>query len=173
MISKRELIDVQLDALFGTSLPDKVQALVDSELLEGKWADGYDLAVNPNGLSQSEGRTLLAILLSQYPDEKIDADALQESVDHNLPQSTFAGMIWIVADDGSFILNDSLRIARYSGSALIWISGRVSLDGIDLVSVDRDSVQGLAFWGESNGPDTPFILDFKSGKMLKGEEIDW
>lgn len=161
------LIDLQLDAIFGCTMPPKVQALVDAELNAGRWEDGYDLAVNASGLNQNEGQELLNIVLASYPDLKIDRDSLLTSISRTLPQSVFARVLWLAADDGTFILTDSLRVARYRKETPIWISRRVSLDGIRLISVDRDVVRGLAFQGDSYPPDAPFSLDFETGAVLE------
>lgn len=70
------LIDLQLDAIFGCTMPPKLQALVDAELNAGRWQDGYDLAVNASGLNQKEGQELLNIVLTRHPGLRIDQDVL-------------------------------------------------------------------------------------------------
>lgn len=170
-MSPRELVDLQLNAIFGSTMPPKVQALVDAELNAGRWQEGYDLAMNPSGLNQSEGQELLDIVLRQHPNLKIDRDALLGSVDKELPQSIFAKVLWLAADDGTFVLTDSLRVARYRKETPIWISRRVSFDGVELVSVDKQVVRGLAFLGDSCSPDSPFTLDFETGAILEGTPL--
>ncbi|MEM7599808.1 MAG: hypothetical protein AAF357_00145 [Verrucomicrobiota bacterium] len=172
-MTPRELVDLQLDAIFGATMPSKVQALVDAELNAGRWHDGYDIAVNASGLNQSEGQKLLDIVLGQHPGLKIDQEKLLASIDQNLPQSTFAKVLWLAADDGTFVVTDSLRVARYRMESPIWITPRISFDGIELVSADADVVRGLAFLGSSNYPDSPFTLDFESGSIREGSVIEY
>ena len=170
-MSPRELVDVQLDAIYGATMPVKIQNLVNRDLDAGIWEDGYDLAVNPAGLDHAEGQELLDMVLKRYPDYKIDKAPLLESIDANLPQSYFEGVLWMVADDGTFILTDSLRVARYRNNSPVWVTPRISFDGIELVSVDSETVRGLAFLGGSNVPDSPFTLDFETGSVLEGTTI--
>ncbi len=170
-MTPRELVDIQLDAIYGATMPVKVQDLVNTELNAGRWEDGYDIAVSPSGLNHDEGQALLDIVLKRHPDLMIGKTALLESVAANLPQSDFAKVLWMTADDGTFVLTDSLRVARYRNDSPIWVTPRISLDGIDLVSVDRKTVRGLAFLGASYTPDSPFILNFETGEVIEGDII--
>ncbi len=172
-MSPREIIDLQLDAIFGKTMPTKVQAMVDAELNAGRWHEGYDIAINPRGLSQHEGQQLLEVILGQHAELKIDAERLLETVCTELPQSIFVKVHWIAAADGTFILEDSLRVGRFRNSEPIWISPRISLDGIELDSVDSEFVRGRSFWLDSYYPDMPFALSFENGAVLDGQIVEW
>lgn len=164
----RELIDLQLDAIFDNTLPPKIQSLVDNELSQGRWFDGYDIAVKPTGLNSSEAEDLLEVVISNHSKWRIDRDQLLASVEKCLPQSMAVKVLWMVADDGSFILTDSLRVARNQNEKPVWVSPRISFDGISLVSVSDRFVKGNAFLGS----DSPFLLDFSSGEIHQGTIIE-
>ena len=127
-MNNQDIIDLQLDSFFGNTMPKKIQSLVDTELNEGKWHDGYDIAVNPSGINESEGRELLDVVLSQHPSLRIDEKILRESIEKELPQSVFAKVLWMTANDGTFIVTDSLKVARYRDVSPLWVTPRISWD---------------------------------------------
>ena len=83
-MTPRDIVDVQLDSFFGSRFPWKMQALIGHELNNGRWADGYDIAVSPEVISTTEAQQLLHIVLAQNPDFKIDEDILTSLVDDYL-----------------------------------------------------------------------------------------
>jgi hypothetical protein len=136
-MNPHQLIDLQLDAMFGHTMPEKVQALVDADVNTGRWHDGYELAFNSTSLDEVEGRKLMDVVLAQHPDFKIDQSRLLEAIIRELPQSSFTRVLWIVDESGSYALTDSLRVARFEGSRMIWRSPRISWDGIEFDSLNN------------------------------------
>lgn len=173
-MTPRIIIDLQLEALFGTRLPLKIQRVVDHEMNLGRWVDGYELAAFPDEMDEARSRELLAIVLGQYPELRIDDHTLRELVEKLLPQSVFWKVLWIVHENGSYALTDSLRVARFNGASLVWRSPRISLDGIEFVSLTESKLCGLAWLGsDSLALDSPFTMDFETGELLEGQAMDF
>ena len=166
----REIIDVQLESFFGDKFPHKIQRLVDQELNQGQWAEGYDLAACRGIIDGDDARNLLAIVLAQNPPLQINESELKSVIQTNLPQSS--SVSWIVDDSGAFALTDSLRVARFEGTSMIWRSARISYDGIEFDSLADGKLRGRAWFVSSNlTPDSPFTFDFDTGELLEGNIV--
>ena len=171
-MTTREIIDVQLDAIFGSRFPWKIQRLVDEELNQGHWVEGYDIAVSTEVLRISEAQELLEIVLSEHPKLRIERDTLLQAVEDELPQSMGARVLWIVDESGAYALTDSLRVARFEGSQMIWCSPRISFDGIEFDSLVGERLRGRAWWlGSHETPESPFEFDFATGELLDGQVV--
>ena len=121
--------------------------------------EGYDLAVCQDVIGGDDARKLLDIVLTQFPDMRIDRDALLKAVEDKLPQSMGAPVFWIVDESGAYALTDSLRVARFEINEIIWRSPRISLDGITLDSLADGRLRGRAWWlGSHESPDAPFEI---------------
>jgi len=170
-MTTREIIDVQLESFFGSKFPQKIQRLVDEELNQGRWLDGYDLAVCLGGavMEEDDARKLLNIVLTQYPSLKIGEQALRMAIEARFPGNYGEPTSWIVDDSGAFALTDGLRVGRFEGTSIVWESPRISYDGISFDSLSEGKLRGRAwFLGSHEAPDLPFIIDFKTGEMLEG-----
>jgi hypothetical protein len=172
-MSPRQLIDLQLDAMFGHTMPEKVQALIDEDVNEGGWQDGYESAFISSSLDQVTGQKLMDVLLAQHLDFQIDQARLLGAIERELPQSRVgARVLWIVDQSGSYALTDSLRVARFEGSRMIWRSPRISWDGIEFDSLIDGRLRGRAWLlGSDRTPDSPFEFDFESGELLVGQVV--
>ena len=167
-----EIIDVQLESIFGHKFPQKIQQLVDEELNQGRWVDGYHLAVCEGVIDGDDARKLLQIVLADHPELRIDETELKRVVEERLPQSHGAAVAWIVDDSGAFALTDSLRVARFEGASLIWRSPRISFDGIAFDSLSEGKLRGRAWLLSSSvSPDEPFELDFETGGLIVGQTV--
>jgi hypothetical protein len=173
-MTKRDIIDVQLELFFGSKFPQKIQRMVDGELNEGRWVDGYDLAVSRDVIDGDDARKLLEIVLTEHPALRVDRDALLRAVEDKLPQSMGAPVSWMVAESGAYALTDSLRVARFEGAEVIWRTPRISWDGIEFDSLTNDRLRGRAWMLTSSvRPETPFELDFETGDLLAGEAVPY
>ena len=171
-MTHQEIIDVQLESFFGNKFPQKIQNLVDEELNQGCWVEGYDLAISDDVVDAGDARKLLELVLEQNPTLRIDRDALLQLVEVELPQSMGASVLWIVEQSGAFALTDSLRVARFDGSAISWCSPRISFDGIVFDSLVDGHLRGRAWWPGSNViPDFPFVFDFLTGELIEGQIV--
>lgn len=167
-----DIIDVQLESFFGDRFPHKIQRLVDGELNQGRWVDGYDLAVCKGVIGGDDALILLEIVLAAHPALRIDRDTLLRAVEDKLPQSRGAPVSWIVGENGAYALTDSLRVARFEGAEVIWRTPRISWDGIEFDSLTNDRLRGRAWMLTSRvRPDRPFVLDFETGELLIGEAV--
>jgi hypothetical protein len=172
-MTTREIIDVQLESFFGGMFPQKIQRLVDEQLNQGLWMDGYDLAVSQSVIEGDDAGKLLEIVLTQHPELRIDRDALEEVVADKLPQSCIGAPVsWIVAESGAYALSDTLRVARFDGVRMIWRSPRISFDGIALDSLFGGRLSGRAWWlGSQKTLGAPFEIDFETGELLEGQIV--
>lgn len=167
-----EIVDVQLDSFFGARFPWKMQSLVDKELNNGRWLDGYDIAVSPEVISNSDAEELLEIVLRDNSEWRLQEDVLMSLVDEYLPQSQGARVGWIVDEVGSFALTDSLRVARFDMVSISWVTPRISFDGIEFDSLIEGRLKGRAWWlGSHETPDSPFEIDFDTGELLVGQVV--
>ena len=172
-MKSREIIDVQLESIFGHKFPQKIQRLVDEELNQGQWVDGYHLAVCEGVIDGDDARKLLQIVLADHPELRIDETELKRVVEARLPQSLGAAVSWIVDDSGAFALTDSLRVARFENESVIWQSPRISYDGIDFDSLADGKLRGRAWLlGSHESPDAPFTFDFETGELLEGHVVE-
>ncbi|CAN5829655.1 hypothetical protein BH11VER1_BH11VER1_04360 [soil metagenome] len=171
-MTRRDIIDVQLDSFFGGKFPQKIQHLIDDELNQGRWVDGYELAVCQDVICGCDARKLLEIVLTQHPDLKIDRDVLLATIEDKLPQSMGAPVSWIVGESGAYALTDSLRVARFERTAMIWRTPRISWDGIEFDSLMSGRLRGRAWMLSSSlTPDASFELDFETGEILDGQAV--
>lgn len=170
-MTDKEIIDIQLEQIFGTKFPQKIQRLVDQELNEGRWVEGYDLAVSQTVIDGDDARRLLEIILSQRPDLRINQHELHRVVESELPQSMGANVTWIVDVSGDFALTDSLRVARFNHATMIWRSPRISFDEVVFDELKDSKLKGRAWLGSNAPLDSSFVLDFESGALLKGQIV--
>lgn len=172
-MTRREIIDVQLESIFGSKFPHKIQRLIDEELNQGRWVDGYDTAITQGVIDGDDARRLLQIVLREHPDLRIDRDCLTQTVERILPQSFRASVLWIVDESGSFALTDSLRVARFDGSSIVWRSPRISYDGIEFDSLAGGLLRGRSWLLSSSlPPDSPFTFDFETGELIDGQIVE-
>lgn len=167
-----DIIDLQISKAFGFLWSPKIKSLVNAELEEGRFAPGYELAVTKEELPSNAASELLEVLLAEYPDYRIDEPNLISLVHDSLPQSQIAEVAWIVTINGSIVITDSLRVGRISGGVMLWVTPRISFDGIDLIKVEDGTVYGNAYWIGSFKPDAPFEIDFESGTVKEGQIVE-
>ena len=171
-MTDKEIIDIQLEQIFGTKFPQKIQRLVDQELNEGRWLEGYDLAASQTVIDGDSARRLLEIILFQRSDLRINQSELHRVVESELPQSMGANVTWIVDVSGDFALSDSLRVARFNRATMIWRSPRISFDEVLFDELKDGKLKGRAWLGSNEPLDAPFVLDFDSGALLKGPIVE-
>jgi hypothetical protein len=172
-MTTEEIIELQLEAFFGSQLSRKIQDLVNRELDAGVWVNGYDLAVSDSEIPHSDATELLEIVLRENEGVRIDREDLQEAVDATLPMSSFTNVQWIVDESGDYALTDSLRVARFCLDKPVWRTPRLSFDGIEFDSIQDGKLNGRAWLlGSHESPYAPFELDFSSGDVLSGHVVE-
>ena len=142
------------------------------ELNEGRWLEGSELAVSSDVICESDARKLLQLVLDQHPALVIDPLVLRATVGASLPQSLGAAVFWIVHRSGAYALTDGLRVARFDGSQMTWLSPRISYDGMDFDSVEGNELSGRAWLlGQGDSPDAAFTFEFDTGRLTQGEAV--
>ena len=173
MIEEHEIVEAQLEFAFGSLMPMLIKSIVNRELDAGIWHDGFESAVTKDDLCHDQGLELLNIILRIYPSYRINIDNLMHAVEFVLPQSSLTKPAWLVAEDASFVITDSLRVARFKGANLIWGTRRISYDGIKIIEINNGRVNGLSWHlSRSHSPDVPFCIDFESGELLTGTIVN-
>jgi hypothetical protein len=170
----RKIIDLQLESFFGHRFPPKIQRLVNEELNQGRWMDGYELAACLGGkeIEGDAARELLKIILNHYPSLRIDESTLRRTAEARLAQSLVGSVSWIVDDSGAFALTDGLVVARFESSSMIWKSRRIAYDGISFDSLSEGKLRGRAWVpGFPEDTESPFVFDFETGELLKGQIV--
>ncbi|HEY1975679.1 MAG TPA: hypothetical protein VGG89_03975 [Candidatus Baltobacteraceae bacterium] len=74
---------------------------------------------------------------------------------------------------GKMFLADETDVCAFDGTNILWISDRVSLDGIRDLSYSNGIVRGMAWVPkggshEELGPNTPFEIDATTGEAKGG-----
>jgi hypothetical protein len=65
------------------------------------------------------------------------------------------------------ILSDFTRLAAYNSSGLMWLSRRVCHDGLKVLSVNNDTIEGAGYDPTNSiSSEAPFAVDLKTGTSL-------
>ena len=173
MINKKEIIELQLQSAFGLMLPVLIKSIVNREMDEGIWIDGYEIAFTKNSLNHSDSMELLHIILDENPEMKIDLEKLSYLFESKLPQSVGTKINWLVSEDGCFVVTDSLRVGKFKKNSMLWRTPRISIEGINLTEINDNKVHGLSWHGKSYPPDEPFIICFTTGEVILGNIVEF
>ena len=157
---------------FGSEGCQQLKLFVNDVLDSGEWHDDFDIAVKNGELDYYECTKLFDIVKRTYSNDIINIENLKNLIDRHLPQAGLTNIEWLVADDGSIILTDSLRVARFLKDRLIWVTGRISWDGIKLNRITNSVIEG-EWWSpiDSQQEWKPLKLLFNDGTLIEGEEI--
>jgi hypothetical protein len=72
-----------------------------------------------------------------------------------------------IPGDNLLILSDFTRLAAYGNSGLIWRSPRVCWDGLKILRVSRDTVEGIGYDPTNSiTHESHFSVDLKTGRSL-------
>ena len=166
-----ELTDVQLRRVFDCHYKQHVKNLVCKVAESGIWHDNFWMAYEALPPSLAECDDLLDEVLSHYPESKLDLENLERDISKSFCDIFSYNGGWKTLADGSYILNEGTRLAKFQGNNMIWESSRISLDGIKIESADLKTISGFAWWGsEEYKLDEPFILNCDNGDVLKGKK---
>lgn len=157
---------------FGTNGCQMLQRVVDKALNNGEWHDGFDVAVKKGDLDYYECKELFDIVKRTYP--IINLEKLKSQIAHYLPQTKISSIEWLVAEDGSLIVTDSLRVARFMLDSLIWVTKRISWDGIKLIRIADGVIEG-EWYDVTNSKQQwqPLRLSLNDGVLLEGQVIEF
>jgi len=75
--------------------------------------------------------------------------------------------VQLVPGDNLLILSDFTRLAACGSSGLIWRSPRVCWDGLKILEVSRDTVEGIGYDPTNSiTHESRFVVDLKTGRSL-------
>jgi len=171
VISKNEIVELQLQSAFGAMLQVLIKSIVNREMDEGIWIDGYEIAFTKNALNHAESMELLHIVLKKNPEMKIDLEKLSHLFESELPQSVGTKIDWLVSEDGCFVVSDSLRVGKFKKNSMLWRTPRISIEGIIFTEIKNNEVHGLSWHGRSYPPDEPFVLNYVTGRVVLGNIV--
>jgi len=171
-MNKIKLLTLCMEMEFGSEGCRQLKLFVNDVLDSGEWHDDFDIAVKIGELDYYECTALFDVVKKAYPDDIINIDKIKELIDKYLPQAGLTNIIWLIAEDRSLIITDSLRVARFLNDRLIWVTKRISWDGIKLSRINADIIEG-EWWSpiDSQQEWKPLKLLLNDGTLIEGEEI--
>lgn len=173
-MNKHELISLYMEMEFGEQGGIMLKALVNTALDNGEWHDGFEIAVKATELDYDERNELFDIVKKSYPEVTLNIHKLKNLIDEELPQSSLTQIRWLIADDGSLIITDSLRIGRFLDDSVVWVTKRISWDGINLIKIENDEIIGEWYSPINSQQEwSPLRISFSDGKLLEGEVINF
>jgi len=151
----------------------KLKSLVNDALDNGEYIEGFEVAIKKGDLDDHECSELLKLIDEHYPLD-LDFEKLDYLIDKHLPQSEVSTISWLVSDDCSLIITDTLRVAKFTNDELDWVTKRISWDGIKLFSLSNDEIVG-EWYNPTSADDlwSPLKISLTSGKLIQGEEIEF
>jgi len=171
-MNRVDLISIQMEMEFGSQGCHKLKQLVNNVLDNGEWQDGFEVAVKRGDLDSYECAELLDTVRKAYPDITLNVEKLKSLIEQYLPQAQVTPISWLVSEEGSLIITDSLRVSRISDDSLIWVTKRISWDGIILNKITNNEIEGTWYCPvDSQAEWKPLKLSFSDGTILEGQEI--
>lgn len=173
-MNKINLLSLCMEMEFGSRGCRLLKSFVNEVLDSGEWHDGFDIAVKTGDLDYYECTKLFDIVKTVYPNDIIDSEKLKSLIEHYLPQAGLTDIVWLVAEDGSLIITDSLRVARFFCDRVIWVTKRISWDGIKLNRINAGVIEGEWYSPINSQREwSPLKLSFDTGALLEGKEIQF
>ncbi len=183
-----ELLSVYMELEFGSSAKAcaRLKALVNEALDQGEWHEDFDITVKKGELDHDECARLWDAVRKAYPEaarrmaEQVEGVKRHYESELRLAKeqpSTWnmavgAAIEWLVADDESLIVTEGLRVARFVGGSLVWVTKEISPYGIHLAGITKGEISGMGYYPTPKADDWhPFRLAFPDGAFLEGEEI--
>lgn len=172
-MNRSEIIKVCLDIEFGNDPKSSLKNYINNTLDQGEYYEGFEIAISKNELDYKEYEELYAVFKSAYDEDLPNIDVLKKLVDEYLPQQYFTTMSWLVSETGEIYATDGLRVVKIFNDNLVWVSKRVSYDGINLIKLTEDEVLGQ--WYSPIDDDSPWRelrISTNDGTLLKGVVIE-
>lgn len=173
-MKKSEIIKVCLEIAFGNEPNKSLKEFINVALDQSEYYQGFEIAISKNDLDYKEYDELYEAFLLAYKNEVPDIKEIRALIDKYLPQSHFTNTSWLVSDAGEIYATDSLRVAKIFNNKLIWVTKRVSWDGINLEKLTELEVIGQWYNPiDENSLWNELRISTKDGALLKGEIIEY
>jgi len=169
-----EIVKVCLEIAFGNEPKRSLKEFINKALDQSEYYEGFEIAITKNNLDYKEYEELYKAFISAYGEVAPDIDVITELIDKHLPQSYFTKTSWLVSDLGEIYATDGLKVAKIFNNNLIWVTKRISYDGINLTNLTDHEIHGQ--WYSPIDEDTPWSelkISTKDGTLLKGEIIEF
>jgi len=173
-MNKSEIVKVCLEIAFGNEPKKSLKDFINKALDKSEYYQGFEIAITKNDLDYKEYEELYAAFISAYSQDIPDIEATKKLVDEYLPQSYFTKTSWLVSDIGEIYATDGLRVAKIFNNNLIWVTKRISYDGINLKNLTEYALLGE--WYSPINEERPWSelkISTKNGNLLKGEVIEF
>jgi hypothetical protein len=167
-MNPQDILSIQMEYHFGLDGKRLLKEKVNAALDDGEWHENFDIAVTGTDLGDQEAQELLKAVVRAYPDYALDLDELWKCFSQHLPQAAFSSIEWLIGPDCALVITDSLRVAKITTDDLVWVTPRISWDGVILDRVEEGVVFGS--W-DALGEWRPLRLRYSDGKLLEGEQI--
>ncbi len=173
-MNKSDIVKACLDIEFGSDPKNSLKSIVNKALDEGEYFDGFEIAIKKHDLDYKEFDELLFAFKTAYLASIPDMDAIRALADRYLPQAYFTKMSWLVSECGEIFATDGLRVAKFYNNTLIWVTRRISYDGINFVKLTENKLYGNWFNPvDDESPWSELIISAEDGALLKGEVIEF
>jgi hypothetical protein len=170
----REIIGVSLDITFGNNPKKSLKDFINKALDQGEYYDGFEIAISKNDLDYKEYEELYKAFNGAYVADIPNLEEVRKLIDEYLTQSYFANTSWLVSNLGEIYATDGLRVAKIFNNKLIWVTKRVSFDGINLHTLTDEEVIGQWYSPiDDVNPWKELRLATKDGALLKGKIIEF
>jgi len=172
-----ELLSVYMEMEFGSPIVAcaRLKALVNEALDRGEWHEDFDIAVKKGELDHYECSKLWEAVRQVYPEtiKRMAANVAWVRTHWGPALDVGYRIKWLVADDESLVVTQGLRVARLTEGAPVWVTKRISWDGIHLGEIARGVILGEWYCPTTEADDwCPLRIAFADGTLLEGEEID-
>jgi len=169
-----EIANICLEIVFGNEPKNSLKVFINKALDLGEYYEGFEIAISKKDLDCKEYDELYEAFISAYEKNIPNIEIIKKIVDKNLPQSYFTKTSWLVSNLGEIYITDRLRVAKIFQNNLIWVTKRVSYDGINLLKLTNSKLIGQ--WFNPTDDDNlwcDLIISTKDGTLLMGEIIEF
>ena len=168
-----EIIHTTLEIMFGNQPKKALKEFINIALDRGEYFDGFEIAISKNDLDYQEYDDLYDSFKKAYKENIPELEMIQEIIEKELPQSYFTKTSWLVSSLGEIYATDGLRVAKIFDNRLIWVTKRISWDGIELTELKHKELHGKWYSPVNDySPWSDLVLSVQDGSLLKGELIE-
>lgn len=168
-----DLLSAYLEMEFGSAerACARLKALVNDALDHGEWHEDFDIAVKNGELDHYECAEIWDVVRRNYPEssQRLERNVASVRSHFGFDPRWDMRFKWLVADDESVIVTEGLHVARFVDGSLVWVTKRISLDGIHITEIANGEVLGECDWDDWY----PLRLAFADGALLEGKEIEF